>query len=211
MENTSLMLSILIITPIALMLAVFRGRSRLVMGYIIIGVFTALFAGEIDGYILNASGLTAEFVSVNITPITEEILKALPIVLLAFLIKPDRQLLLECSIGIGVGFALLENVFTFIGLSSVTVAWAFIRSFGSGLMHSVTTIAVGFAMSYVIEKHKVFISGSVAALSLAIIYHSVYNIIVMSSYGFIGIVLPVLTYIPILIMLKIQKSEALPK
>ena len=211
MENTSLILTVLMITPIGLMLAIFKGRSRLVMSFVIAGIFTALFAGEIDGYILNTTGFTAEFMSVNISPVTEEILKAIPIVLLAFLIKPDRQLLLECSIGIGVGFALLENIFTFSGFSDVSVGWAFVRGFGSGLMHSVSTVAVGFAMSFIIEKHKIFFSGSIAALSLAIIYHSVYNIIVMSNFGFLGTILPFITYIPLLFILNKPKKEDIHK
>lgn len=207
MEDISLILTVLILTPIGLMLAVFKKRSRLIMGFLMAGVFVALLSGEIDGFILKATAFSTGFTSTNITPITEEILKAFPIVLLAFLVKPDRQLLLECSIGVGVGFALLENVFYFCSASGISLGWAFCRGFGSGLMHSVTTLAVGLAMSFIIEKHKVFISGPIAALSLAIIYHSVYNIIVMSNYSFLGIILPTVTYIPILFALNKLKRR----
>lgn len=206
MESNALILAILMLTPIGLMLAVFKGRSRLIMAFLTAGIFMALFAGEINGYIRSVSGLTTEFMTVNITPITEEILKALPVVMLAFLIKPERQLLLECSISIGVGFALLENVFIFSQMAGVSVLWAFTRGFGAGLMHALSTAAVGYAMSYIIEKHKIFFSGSFAALSLAIIYHSVFNIIVSSDYSFLGVMLPIITYIPIFIILKKLKK-----
>ena len=208
MESISLILTILMLTPIGLMLVVFKGRSRLIMGFLMAGVFMALFAGEIDGFLRMITGLPTEFMAINVTPITEEILKALPVVLLAFLIKPDRQLLLECSISTGVGFALLENMFVFSGLNEASIVWAFTRGLGAGLMHSLTTLAIGFAMSFIIEKHKLYFSGSFAALSLAIIYHSVYNIIVSSDYDTLGIMLPLVTYIPILIFIIKAKKEA---
>ena len=202
MENASLTLAICMMIPLGMMLFVFKGQSKIIITFLLTGIFMALFAGEIDGYILSESSLTIESLTENVTPVVEEILKAIPIVFLAFLIKPDRQLLLECSVAIGLGFSLLENVYLYVESPDSTILWSLIRGFGSGLMHTVCTLAVGYAMSYVISKHKLFFTGSIAALSTSIIYHSIYNIMVQSEYSLFGILLPICTYIPLLLILK---------
>lgn len=202
MENASLILAIFMMAPLGMMLFVLNGRARTVGAFLLAGIFMALFAGEIDGYILSATSLSIESVTENITPIVEEILKAIPVVFVAFLLKPDRALLIECSVSVGIGFSLLENVYLFIQSPDVSVGWALIRGYGSGLMHAVCTLAIGYAMSYVISKHKLFFTGSLAALSVSVIYHSIYNIIVQSEYSLFGILLPICTYIPLLIILK---------
>ena len=45
------------------------------------------------------------------SPIIEEILKIIPIFICTFVMHPSRQDLIERSIAIGVGFAILENAF----------------------------------------------------------------------------------------------------
>ncbi len=199
MENAHLTLFICLITPLAMMLLVFRGRSRAVLSFLLTGIVMCLLAGEINGLLLNISGLDMHFMTVNVTPIVEEMLKALPIVFAAFLIKPDRQLLLECSFSVGIGFATLENIcILFDSAGSLSVVFALIRGLGAGLMHGVCTLAAGYALTYVNTKRLLSHAGTFAALSAAVIYHSIYNILVQSDYSMLGILLPIATYIPML-------------
>ena len=210
MGSTDLILAICIITPLAMMLFVFQGRSRVVLGFLLCGIFMCLLAGEINGLLLTLTGRTKYFMTVNITPIVEEVLKAVPIVFITFLLKPDRQFLLECSVAVGVGFAVLENAYILSTLRSVSVVWALVRGFGAGMTHGVCTLAVGCAMSFVYGKRKLFFPGSFAALSVAIIYHSIYNIIVQSPYSICGILLPIATYIPLMLIIYRRKAAAAP-
>ena len=133
----------------------------------------------------------------------------LPIFICAFTVKPARQDIIERSIAVGVGFAILENAYILTGMvDRVSVIWALIRGFGAGMMHGISTLFVGYSMSYVYTKRNLFWTGSIAALSVAIVYHSIYNIIVQSEYSLCGILLPIATYIPLtLIILKQEKSE----
>ena len=202
MENSHLMLFICMAVPLSMMLLVFRGRSRAILGFLLTGVFMCLFAGEINGLILNGTGWSFRFLTVNITPIVEELLKAFPVIFIAILIRPDRQFLLECAIAVGVGFATMENVCLFFDTFSALSAWTVLaRGFGAGMMHGVSTLAVGFSMTLATSGRKLSYAGTVAALSSAIIYHSIYNIMVQSAYPAIGVLLPIVTFIPLLLLM----------
>ena len=206
MENINLMLFICLVAPLCMMLFVFKGHSRDILVFLLTGIFMCLFAGEINGLLLSSTGLSMRFLTVNITPIVEELLKALPIVFVAFRIKPKCQFLLECSIAVGVGFATLENMcLLFSSAASLSVGLVLARGFGAGLMHGVSTFAVGYALSTMHTDRKLTYTGTIAALSAAIIYHSIYNIMVQSQYPMLGVLLPISTYIPLLIVLYKRK------
>lgn len=217
MENTNLMLFICLSAPLSMMLFVFKGRSRAILGFLLTGIFMCLFAGEINGFIRSHTELSIWFLTVNITPIVEEILKAFPIILIAFLLKPDRQLLLECAIAVGVGFATLENIcLLFDSAAALSAGMIVARGFGAGMMHGVSTLAVGYSMTIASSTKKLSLTGTVSALSAAIIYHSIYNIIAQSRYPTLSVLLPIVTYIPLLIVVRQQKisrgrSSAVPE
>lgn len=199
MDNTNLMLFICLAAPLSMMLFVFRGRSRAILGYLLLGIFMCLFAGEVNGLILRGTDYSQHYLTVNVTPMVEEILKALPVVFAAFVLRADRQELLEGSVAVGVGFATLENVCLLTNMHAAPALWLMIaRGFGSGMMHGVSTLAVGYSMTVISSDKKISYAGTVAALSAAIIYHSIYNIIVQSEYAALGILLPAATFIPLL-------------
>ena len=208
MESPHLMLFICLAAPLSMMLFVFKGRSREILSFLLAGVFMCLFAGEINGLILNKTELSLRFITVNITPIVEELLKAIPVVFFAFLWKPDRQLLLECAIAVGVGFATLENTcLLFDNAAALSAGMIVSRGFGAGMMHGVSTLAVGSSMTVASTEKKLSYTGTVAALSAAIIYHSIYNIIVQSPHPMLGVLLPIVTYIPLLIVVSKKRSS----
>lgn len=198
MENPHLMLFICLAVPLSMMLYVFKGNPRAILAFLLTGIFMCLFAGEINGLIRSCTQLSLRFLTVNITPIVEETLKAMPIIFIAFLIKPKKQFLLECAIAVGVGFATMENVCMLFDYSSALSALEIIaRGFGAGMMHGICTLAVGYSMTAASSNKKISCTGTIAALSAAIIYHSIYNIMVQSAHPTLGIALPILTYIPL--------------
>ena len=205
MESPHIMIFICLAAPLSMMLFVFKGRAKAILGFLLAGIFMCLFAGEINGLIKNLTDLSLHFLTVNITPIVEEVLKAVPVITIVFLIKPERQLLLECSIAVGVGFATMENAaFLFDSAYYASAAAIISRGIGAGMMHGVSTLAVGYSMTFVSKDRKLSWTGTVAALSAAIIYHSVYNIMVQSDYPLLGIILPVVTFIPLLMKMRKQ-------
>lgn len=87
MDFLAYILFISIVTPLLLTLLVLSGKSKLVVGYLIIGMFVSLFVSELNTLILNAVDKDIIYVSTTITPVTEEILKSLPILLYAFVFQ----------------------------------------------------------------------------------------------------------------------------
>ncbi|MCR5201867.1 MAG: PrsW family intramembrane metalloprotease [Lachnospiraceae bacterium] len=198
MENINYILYICITLPLLLSLFVINGRSRAVISGLIIGSTVAILVSEINSAILQASEFDYLRVTINATPVTEELIKALPVLYFAMVISDERRTLLQFSFAIGLGFAILENSVVLVqSIDSVTILWAFSRGIGASLMHGLCTTCVGVGVSYVKKRRKLFTPGTIALLLTAMTYHSTFNVLVQSGYKYYGVFLPLVTYIPI--------------
>jgi RsiW-degrading membrane proteinase PrsW (M82 family) len=136
--------------------------------------------------------------SITISPLNEEILKAIPLIIFAssFAKKEDR--IVSLAFAVGIGFGILENIIIYCNsIQSLTVSWAIIRGIGASLMHSACTAMTAIGFSFVFnnkEKHPVGIFG---LFSLAILYHATFNAFVQSGYKIVALLMPVLLFIPI--------------
>lgn len=209
MENMIYILFICMFVPLLLSLPLIQKASRSVMIFILIGISSALFISEVNGILLQLLGYNTLFVTTNITPATEEITKALPILVYAFVITDNRDKLLTASFAIGIGFALFENTYILVNsVENVSIEWAIIRGFSTALMHGICTAAVGYGMSFVKKKKKLFYCGTFSLLMLAIIYHGIFNMLVQSeTLKYFGFLLPASTYIPLIIVLVVSMKN----
>lgn len=172
--------------PICLLLYIFKGRSRSTTLFLIIGLTTCLFCGEVSGILLKTIDCSESFFVANITPIVEELLKAFPILLYIFLFEPDMQNILEKALSVGIGFAILENVFTMhYGQTEFALAFIIIRACSGGLFHGFNTMIVGYGLSFIKKNRKLFVTGTVTMLSIAITLHSVYNNLIQTKYYYL--------------------------
>ena len=209
MGNLNLILFISFAAPLLMTLFVCKGKARTLLAFLFLGTVVCLFCGEFSVIIMKLLPFDTRYYTSNFTPLFEEVFKALPILVYAFLFKPKKRTLLECSVLVGVGFAVLENAFILGGAAStVSVTNALIRGFGTGMMHGVCTLAVGYGMTFVHTRRKLFYTGTTALLCVAIIYHSVYNTLVQSAHSLLGFLLPVLTFVPVLILLNKTEKTA---
>lgn len=202
MENLNLILFVSFALPVIMTFFVCKGRVRSALVFFFIGMAVCLFCGELSALVLKALPYDKHFYSCNIAPFFEEIFKALPILVFIFIINPEKQTIYECSVLLGVGYAVLENAFILGDMEFVSLLDAFMRGIGAGLMHGLCTLAVGYGLSFVHTRRKLFYTGTVAMLAAATIYHATYNTIVQSSHVWMGVLLPVVTFIPVLILLK---------
>ena len=203
MDNLTYIDFISLTVSLGLMLPLMEKKVRCLVIFMIVGMFSCLFVSELNHILLDAYNNDMFYVTTTITPVTEEIVKALPILYFAIVITDDRRVLIPNAFAVGVGFALLENVVILTqNVENVTILWALVRGFGSGLVHGICTVMVGWGISYIRKRRKFFYCGTFALLSAAIIYHATYNLLVQSAYQYVGILLPLLTYIPILYFLK---------
>ena len=199
MQNVIYILFVSIFIPILLLTLLVEKRARLPMVFMLFGIFISVFAAELNGLLVQLLQMDIYDITVVVTPITEELLKALPILYYAVVISDNRQELFMGSMATGIGFAVLENAYYLLNYQSFEMLSAIIRAFGSGLMHGMCTLLVGVGISFVKRKRKLFAVGTFGMLSTAIVYHGIYNILIQSDYSIVGALLPITTYIPFLI------------
>ena len=199
MDNMIYILFISISVPLLLMALLMEKKARLPISFMIIGIFVSVFASEVNGLLSNLLSMDMYSKTVIVTPVSEELLKALPILYYAIVISDKRERLFTASMAIGIGFALLENAYFLLNSDNFTIIIAIIRAFGAGLMHGMCTLLVGVGISFVKKKRKLFAVGTFGLLSTAIVYHGIYNILIQSEFSTVGALLPIATYIPFLI------------
>ncbi len=214
MDNLIYILFICTVAPLVLMLMLLKKRAKLTVGYMLIGIFVSLFVSELNTLLLSLFDGDMLYVTTTITPVTEEIFKAIPVLVFALLFTDDREKLMTIAFAAGIGFAMFENMVILVqNIESVTLGWAVIRGFSTALMHGVCTAAVGYGMSFIKKRRKLFYCGTFALLVMASIYHGIFNMLVQSDYKYFGFVLPAATYVPILMQMygrnkaKVQKSK----
>lgn len=199
MDNIMYILFVSIFVPLLLLALLVEKRARLPILFMLIGIFVAVFASELNGLMEKMLPMDLYRITVEVTPITEELVKALPILYYAVVISDKRERLFTASMALGIGFALLENAYYLLNRPDFSMLSAVIRAFGAGLMHGMCTLLVGVGISFVKKKSKLFAVGTFGLLSTAIVYHGVYNILIQSEYSIVGALLPIATYIPFFI------------
>lgn len=209
MDNLTYIDFICVAVSLALMLPLMEKKLRHLVVFMIVGISSCLFVSELNNIFLEMFHNEMFYVTTTITPVTEEIIKMIPILYYAIVISDDRRALIPNAFAVGVGFALLENVVILTqNVENVTIFWALVRVFGSGLVHGICTVMVGWGISYIKKRRKFFYCGTFALLSAAIIYHATYNLLVQSDYQYVGVLLPIVTYIPVIILLKRKGVKA---
>ena len=184
--------------PILLMALLVDKKSRLPIVFILIGIFVSVFASEVNGLLVKLLAMDMYSVTIIVNPVTEELLKMLPILYYALVISDKKEKLFTASMAIGIGFAVLENAYYLLTYPNFSLLSAVIRAFGAGLMHGMCTLLVGVGISFVKKKRKLFAVGTFGFLSTAIVYHGIYNILIQSKYSIVGALLPIFTYLPFL-------------
>ena len=207
MDNLIYILFVSFFVPILLMACLIEKKARQPIIFVLIGIFVSVFAAEVNGLLRTLLSLSIYEITIIVTPITEEILKAIPILVFATVLAAKKEAVFTASMAVGIGFAVLENAFYLLNDASFNMIDAVIRAFGAGLMHGMCTLLVGVGISFVKKKSKIFLVGTFALLSTAITYHGIYNMLVQSDLQVIGFLLPISTYIPFVVWRIIKKKR----
>ena len=198
MDHIIYTLFVAISIPILLMALLVDKKSRLPIVFILIGIFVSVFASEVNGLLVKLLAMDMYSVTIIVNPVTEELLKMLPILYYALVVSDKKEKLFTASMAIGIGFAVLENAYYLLTYPNFSLLSAVIRAFGAGLMHGMCTLLVGVGISFVKKKRKLFAVGTFGFLSTAIVYHGIYNILIQSKFSIAGALLPIITYLPFL-------------
>ena len=142
MDDMIYILFISIFVPILLMANLIEKKARLPIIFVLVGIFISVFASEVNGILRTVLPLSNYELTIIITPMTEEFLKALPIVFYAVFLSDKAETLFTASMATGIGFAVLENAYYLVNVDSWNILDAVIRAFGTGLMHGMCTLLV---------------------------------------------------------------------
>ena len=199
MEIKELIIYLCIVLPMIPILFALRDQfSRRFLLFSIIGLSLCLVSAQINTLLIEKIGMDTLNYSITISPINEEILKAIPLIIftLAFAKKGDQMIPLAFAVGIG--FGILENIIIYCNnMATLTVSWAIIRGIGASLMHSACTAMIAMGFSYVFNNNKSHLEGIIGLFALAILYHATFNAFVQSDYRIVALIMPVLLFIPI--------------
>ncbi len=201
MDSMSYILFICIAVPLGMMLIPIEKQSRKIVVALLMGMFLCLFVSEVNGLLLRVTKSTMLYLTTNVTPITEELVKVLPVIYYAYIFSDDEKSVTTVAFATGVGFAMLENIIILMQhLASANFIFAMIRGFSTGLMHSITTMLVANFVPYIHKKKKLFLCGVLCSFNLAVVFHSVFNLLVEAESAvanYIGYFLPVSIYMVI--------------
>ena len=148
MDNIIYILFVSIFVPILLMACLVEKKARQPIIFVLIGIFLSVFASEVNAYLRNILPMSSFEITIIVTPISEEILKALPILFFATVLAPKKEALFTASMAVGIGFAVLENAFYLLNSSSFNmIEWQYL--FAAALVATVPVVILFLA----IEKH----------------------------------------------------------
>ena len=173
-------------------------RLRTLVELIVIGCIAAALSLILNHWLLRL-GLDRRLLTRFAAPAIEEVLKAVPIILMlrtrriGFLI--DAAI---CGFAVGAGFALAENLYFLSTLAIAPPALWVVRGFGTAVMHGGTT-----AIFAIVSKSRRVSLG----LTIAFILHSLFNHFILSpamSTLVIVLILP-----PLLVMVFAQSESLL--
>lgn len=208
MQNLNLILFLSFTVPLIMAVFVCGKKSKRVLLFFFFGTVMCLMCGSLASLIISSSGTDIKTYSKFISPVTEELFKAIPLIIFAVFYKPKKRALLECSLLLGVGFGMLENAYVIaLNAENIVLGDVIGRAFGSGMMHGVCTFAVGFGLTFFYSDKKYYHFFTLGLGVLAICYHSVYNMLVLSDYAVIGYIMPILAFVPVVIFSKKESSQ----
>lgn len=181
---------------------------RRIMVFMLCGMTMCLLSSYINTFLAYAYGMDAVIASVEISPTVEEVMKLLPVIFYLLVFEPPRNRMIGNAITVAIGFATFENVCYLLGNDASNIQHLLIRGFGTGTMHVVTGMVVMFGMQAVWEKLWLRLAGTLGLLTISVVYHASFNILVSQTGvpATIGYLFPIITVIVVLCIKKNLKK-----
>lgn len=195
--------------PLLLTLFFLRDKARQFVLNFLLGMAACLLGAYVSGFVDAASGLGVEDTAIFISPVVEEAMKFLPLLFYFLMFDPDDDHLILAAVGFGAGFASFENICSMITSGTESLGFLLIRGLAVGVMHIVSVFAMTMGLVIARRFQALRLSSTLGALSLSMLFHGVYNLLVSKSgvTSWIGYVLPLLTALMLFLALRRLRSE----
>lgn len=190
-ENILLCIAI----PLAVSLLFIRGEVRRYLAAFLLGMGVCLISAYISGFLNLATGMGDNDASVFLSPVVEELMKLLPLLFFLFLFSPRERTLTTLAVAVGAGFATFENCCYILTQGAESLPYILIRGMAVGVMHIVSVLALSIWLIAAKRLRVLSFPAVVGGLSLAMIFHALYNLLVSESgvSTVIGYLMPLLT------------------
>ena len=169
-----------------------------VLLFFLFGMLACYLAGYINTFIAGVFGATVIEVGLYISPVAEECLKAIPILIFFLAVRPGLKSLLLPAIACGAGFGVLETIMYATGGDFAPVEIV-MRLFSTGLMHTITAAFFAASLWYITWKgltrsRVISVLCGFGVVAGGITCHGCFNLLMNSSGAgqYFGYVLPVL-------------------
>lgn len=192
---------ICMVAPLLIAGLCMRGRGRRMMLFLIAGSTVCLLSSYINTFIAAVVKADMMMASIEIAPMTEEIMKFLPILFFLLVFEPTEEDIIDGVLMTAVGFATFENACYLAGSGAADILHLLIRGFGAGAMHVVCGFLVALGILYLWDRVWLQLAGTVGLIAVAMTYHGIYNILVSQTgtAAAIGYLIPLLTLVLTLI------------
>ena len=196
------------IVPVFVTLIFVKGNARRLELNFIIGMTACLLGAYISGFFNAVTGMGVEDTAIFISPVVEEGMKFLPLLFYFHMFEPDDDNIFLAAVGIGAGFATYENVCYMVSSGAESLSYLLIRGLAVGVMHIVSVYASVFGLVIARKLKAMRISSMVGALSLSMLFHGTYNLLVSQPgiTSYIGFTVPLLTAFAMLFAMKSLKK-----
>lgn len=186
---------ICLIAPLLIAVISTKGRGRRIVTFLLFGMTACLLSSYISSFIVAVQQIPLKLAAIEISPLVEEIIKILPVLVYLMLMSPDRDEISEGAMMTAIGFATLENVGYLLQKGTGDLVFLLIRGFGTGAMHVVCANIVIMGLVRLWKNEWIRIAGTVALLAVAMTYHGVYNILASQTGipAYIGYCIPLVT------------------
>lgn len=155
-----------------------REGARRFCEFFVAGVTMCLLAAYINSFLVTLTGYSMEYAVICVTPISEELMKVLPIMFYFLVMEPDDDKLITSAVATGVGFATFENCCYLLDAGAADFGSIMIRGLAVGVMHTMCTLAVALILVLFGRYHRMMPSVLAGMLAAAVTFHALYNMLV---------------------------------
>ena len=195
-----------IAAPLFIALFLIRGETRRFIGFFILGLIACLLGAYINTFLALAAGMTASEAVVKLTPISEEMLKAIPVLFYMAAVNPKRDSLISAALAVGLGFATFENTCLLTQVGASDFLFVLLRGLSAGVTHAVCAALLGYGLVFVSDKKfsHLFLPGTLGIICATAVFHATFNLLITAAKGWrsVGYVLPLLMILGILFLRK---------
>lgn len=176
-----------------------KGEARRVVAFSIVGHAACLLSAYVNSFLamatanLSYGSLSVAEAVIRLTPVCEEVMKALPVFFYMAVLTPQKRKVSSAALAVGLGFATMENVCYLAAYDAGDLPFVLIRGFSAGVMHAICAAVLGYGLAFVMGHRYLLAPFAFGLLCATTTIHAIYNLLVSvpGTVQVVGYVLPV--------------------